>query len=282
LTLAIAHHLLLANSNITDGGGSVSFDGCSVLDGLLISDQAETSFDFTGCVALRAAYFRDSNIAVIDLSAAVNLDQFTTVRGVSASFILPPSLTYINIISTSIPELDLSSMTSLDTLQISNTRTTLTTVNLTNCSALTSIRIIDSDLLNNLYLAGCTAVTVLHISRGLLTSLNLSAMNNSLESLTLYNLALLPSLGFASLTAMTSLNLAQMAATSMDIDGCSALLNVDIVNMTGFNNTDRDGILIDLVNNGLSNGDVDVDGALDSAGQTAKTTLEGRGWSVST
>jgi len=273
----------LANSNITDGGGSVSFNGCSALEGLEISDQAETSFDFTGCVALIATTIRRSNIAVIDMSAIVNLDRFTTVSLVTTSLILPPSLTYINIISTSIPDIDLTSMVSLSTLQISdNYSTTLTSLNLTNCSSLTSIRVIGSVLLNSINFTGCTAVTVLHIDRGVFTSLNLSAMNTSLESLTLYNLPSLPSLGLGSLTAMISLNLAQLVATSMSVDGCTSLLEVDLVNMTGFTNTDRDGILIDLVDNGLSNGEVDVDGALDSAGQTAKTTLEGRGWTVQT
>jgi len=166
---------------------------------------------------------------------------------------------------------NLSGLTSLVYVDISDNNipgsggtNSLTSVNLSGCTALQTLRLDDSDFSAGIpSLAGLTSLSLIDFDQCSISGV-----------VDLTNLSALEELDFFGNTALTSIIIADtQPILYFYASGCD------------LTETAVDNILIVLSDNGLANGDVDLDGgtnAIPSAtGLAAKLALEADGWTVS-
>jgi hypothetical protein len=169
----------------------------------------------------------------------------------------------------SLQSVNLSGLTSLLYVDISDNNIpggatkSLTSVNLSGCTDLLELRLDDSDFSAGIpSLAGLTSLTLIDFDQCSISGV-----------VDLTGLPVLADLDFNSNTALTSII----------IDDAQPIIDFD-ANNCALTETAVDDILVVLSNNSQSNGYVSLDGgtnAVPSAtGLTAKTTLEGNGWTV--
>ena len=180
-----------------------------------------------------------------------------------------PSLQVFNADWNGLKSVNLSGLTSLTTVDISDCDVpgtnvpSLTTVNLTGCTALTTLRLDDSEFSGGIpSLAGLTSLSLIDFDQ--------SGISGIID---LTSLPALADLDFSGNTAITSII----------IDDAQPIIDFNAFNCA-LTETAVDDILVVLSNNGESNGYVDVSGgtnAVPSAtGLAAKLVLEGNGWTV--
>ena len=180
-----------------------------------------------------------------------------------------PNLTDFNADSNSLQSVNLSGLTSLLYVDISDndipgiSNPSLTSVNLTGCTALLELRLDDSD-----FSAGIPSLTGLN---------NLSLIDFDKCSISgvmdLSGLPALTNLDFSGNTTLTSIIIADTQPIDNFLGYACALTETAI-----------DDILVVLSNNGITGGNVELDGgtnAVPSAtGLAAKLVLEGNLWGV--
>jgi len=125
-------------------------------------------------------------------------------------------------------------------------------------------------------------ITELNLSFNLLTSIDLSGLN-SLTSLNL-NRNNLTALDFSGLSNLTSFTVGDNSLTSLDITNLTLLIYLGAFN-NQLTSQAVDDILVNLDDFGLSGSySIDLTGtgnaAPGAAGLAAKTSLEGKGWTV--
>jgi len=264
---------------------TVNASGCTSLETLTLSlneAPALVSLDVTNCIALTSLSTTwvetVTSVTVAGCTALETIDLFRSHSLPSIDLSdQEDSLTTLTISARSMESLDLTGFGLLEDASIAIGSSTALT--LTNCIALASLTLNGASA--SWTAQALASLTDLRID-GTWTALNLSALNsNAMELRLIDNLALTSinldgyDITLLSLSANTSLS-------SISIANCTSLLDVQVTNPNNLDNSDRGGILVDLDNAGQSNGDADVGGAVDAAGQAAKTSLEGKGWTVST
>lgn len=183
------------------------------------------------------------------------------------------NLTELQLGWNSLTEVDLSGMSTLTQVDISDQNSPnlenlncLTSVNLTGCTSLEVLALDDSDFSNGIPdLTGLTALRVINFDQcGITGTVDISG------------LPLLESFDFSGNTGLTSviISSSQPLGEGYDID----ISNCAIYQLA------VDDILIALAANTVNNGIVDLTGGTNwnptASGLSAKTTLEGRGWTV--
>jgi hypothetical protein len=137
----------------------------------------------------------------------------------------------------------------------------LTSLNVSNCTALFSLNADSNDSFSDIDVSGCTA---LH---------DLSATSNQIAVIDL-----------STCPALVSVFLSTNQLMSLDVSNCVTLSELD-VSANALTESAVDAILAALDSNGLSDGTVDLSGGTNAppsaAGLTSKSNLEGKGWSVS-
>ena len=165
---------------------------------------------------------------------------------------------------------NLSGLTNLVTVDISDcdvpgtTTNSLTSVNLSGCTALTTLRLNDSEFSGGIpSLTGLTSLSTVNFGRV-----------NSPSIIDMSGVVNLEDADFFQNTNLTSLIIADT----------QPILYLGVRNCA-LTETAVDDILVILSNNGVSNGEVTLDGGTSSTpsatGLAAKTVLEGNGWTVS-
>ena len=165
---------------------------------------------------------------------------------------------------------NLSGLTNLVTVDISDcdvpgtTTNSLTSVNLSGCTALTTLRLDDSEFSGGIpSLTGLTSLSTVNFGRV-----------NSPSIIDMSGVVNLADADFFQNTNLTSLIIADTQPISyLGVRNCA------------LTETAVDDILVTLSNNGVSNGEVTLDGGTSATpsatGLAAKTVLEGNGWTVS-
>ena len=165
---------------------------------------------------------------------------------------------------------NLSGLTNLVTVDISDcdvpgtTTNSLTSVNLSGCTALTNLRLDDSEFSGGIpSLTGLTSLSAVNFGRV-----------NSPSIIDMSGVVNLEDASFFQNTNLTSLIIADTQPIFyLDVNNCA------------LTETAVDDILVILSNNGVSNGEVTLDGGTSATpsatGLAAKTVLEGNGWMVS-
>jgi len=230
------------------------------------------------------------------------------------------SLTYLHCHTNSISTLDVSNLTSLTSLIcFSNTISTLNISNLTSLNhlacATNSINILDVSNLTSLNYLSCVANSISILDVSSLTSLTyLHCHTNSISTLDVSNLTSLTSLicfsntistlNISNLTSLTFLNCSRNSISTLDVTNLTSLITLicfsnsvstlDLSNSTSLTyldcrlnqitNTTNSQILVDLDNNGNSNGyfqsSIFGGGSLTTAGAAAKAALQSKGWNI--
>ena len=165
---------------------------------------------------------------------------------------------------------NLSGLTNLGIVDISDcdvpgtTTNSLTSVNLSGCTALTTLRLDDSEFSGGIpSLTGLTSLSTVNFGRV-----------NSPSIIDMSGVVNLADADFFQNTNLTSLIIADTQPISyLGVRNCA------------LTETAVDDILVTLSNNGVSNGEVTLDGGTSATpsatGLAAKTVLEGNGWTVS-
>ena len=181
-----------------------------------------------------------------------------------------PNLTNFNADYNGLQSVNLSGLTNLVTVDISDcdvpgtTTNSLTSVNLSGCTALTNLRLDDSEFSGGIpSLTGLTSLSTVNFGRV-----------NSPSIIDMSGVVNLEDASFFQNTNLTSLIIADTQPIFyLDVNNCA------------LTETAVDDILVILSNNGVSNGEVTLDGGTSATpsatGLAAKTVLEGNGWMVS-
>lgn len=181
-----------------------------------------------------------------------------------------PNLTNFNADYNGLQSVNLSGLTNLVTVDISDcdvpgtTTNSLTSVNLSGCTALTNLRLDDSEFSGGIpSLTGLTSLSAVNFGRV-----------NSPSIIDMSGVVNLEDASFFQNTNLTSLIIADTQPIFyLDVNNCA------------LTETAVDDILVILSNNGVSNGEVTLDGGTSATpsatGLAAKTVLEGNGWMVS-
>ena len=181
-----------------------------------------------------------------------------------------PNLTNFNADYNGLQSVNLSGLTNLVTVDISDcdvpgtTTNSLTSVNLSGCTALTNLRLDDSEFSGGIpSLTGLTSLSTVNFGRV-----------NSPSIIDMSGVVNLEDASFFQNTNLTSLIIADTQPIFyLDVNNCA------------LTETAVDDILVILSNNGVSNGEVTLDGGTSATpsatGLAAKTVLEGNGGMVS-
>ena len=250
---------------------SLDVSGHKVLTYLDTGPQTElTSLDVYGCTALETLICYRNKLTSLDLSSNTSLTkltaygtQLTKIAGLANTKLETLTLgsSSANYINNTLESLDISNMSYLKTLNLTynkklksltglTSHATLTTVNLTNCTALTTLECYSNTKLTSLNVSGCTALKYLYCySNSALTTLNVSGCTamtylscnsdklSALDVTTLTNLTDLRCTGatqtFSSLDLSKNTKLRELrvynntSLTSLDLSKNTALTYVD-------------------------------------------------------
>lgn len=169
-----------------------------------------------------------------------------------------------------------------------------------NCPSLISC-ICNDNAMDDLYVVGCVALTQLDCANNVLTYLDctdtalvtLKCQTNAIVTLVVDDLpglielecfanAGLTALVLTNSLAINSINCSDCAITALDFSGAYTALQTLYAANNAFNSAMVDQILVDVDAIGNSNGTLDLqsNAVPGATGLTAKTSLEGRGWTV--
>ncbi len=216
------------------------------------TDDGPTYAYTYGSLGLYTVSFAGNGTGFLDVSEA-NLT-FLNVTGLS-------SLTGLVFYNNPVPSLDFTGLTALTYLDCNS------------CTSATSLNFSGLTALQTLYCNSCTSAT----------SLNFSGLT-ALQTLYCYNCTSATSLDFTGLTALQTLDCNScIELTTSSVSGCTALSYVDF-NGCALSLDTVNGLLSELVANGVSNGFLDIsEGTSASPTDTAdEATLIANGWSVTT
>ncbi len=177
------------------------------------------------------------------------------------------------------------------------------TVTCSDWSDVTELKIQWDELITLENLSFCTALTLLYCYGNALTALDVTLLT-SLTTLNCYRNSLTV-LDVSTFTSLASLSCSQNSLSILDVAALTSLATLycdtnsistlEVAALTvlttfechdnGMDETNVDKILADLVTAGANNGTLRIDGtnaAPSGAGAASKTTLQGRGWGVTT
>ena len=238
------------------------------------TDDGPTYAYTYGSLGLYTVSFAGNGTGFLDVSEA-NLT-FLNVTGLS-------SLTGLVFYNNPVPSLDFTGLTALTYLDCYNC-TSATSLDFTGLTALTYLDCDSCTSVPSLDFTGLTALTYLDCnSCTSATSLNFSGLT-ALQTLYCYNCTSATSLDFTGLTALQTLDCNScIELTTSSVSGCTALSYVDF-NGCALSLDTVNGLLSELVANGVSNGFLDIsEGTSASPTDTAdEATLIANGWSVTT
>lgn len=191
---------------------------------------------------------------------------------------------------TSFSAIDVSTLTEL---RLGNVSALLTDINLNGCSGLipsldallatfSAVETLDIGFIGtaSVDLTACAALTTLYSHYNNLSAIDLSG-NTSLSIVGLNNNSL-TSFDASALVDLTTLYLNNNSLLAITI--ANPLVSWLVASGNALDEASVDGVLVQLVANGLSSGHVDLSGGTNSppsaTGLAAKATLEGLGWTV--
>jgi len=191
--------------------------------------------------------------------------------------------------STDIETLDLSDNPSLQEVSATGAYE-LTSIDLTNCTQLTELILDNNPELATVTLTG-SGVTTVDLSNSAITTF--SYPNDNFIDVTLDDCDSLTTVTMSNNTALTDLIVSNSSTLStLNFSGCTSINVYDFSGSTkilsfdasgcGLSQSECDDILKDLDTFNTDNGYVDVssNSVLGAQGLTAKSSLEGRGWTV--
>ena len=291
------------NSSLT----SIDVTGLTNLSYLSVYNNTSiTSIDLTSLTNLTNLTLRyNSSLTSIDVTGLTNLRYlYTSILIEYITGLVLSNLYNLGVFDTSLTSLDLTGLTGLTNLQylsVQNNQllTSLDVTSLTNLNqlviyqnnsltsldvtGLTNLRYLshyDNQSLTSIDITSLTNLYQLEVSFSKLTSLDLTGSTN-LYSLYVQNNQLITSLD---VTSLTNLYLLQVynnpLITSLDVTGLTNLSYLNTQN-SSLNSSDVDGLLIELSNNGHTNGYFnDGNIARTSASDSAYTDLISKGWTL--
>jgi hypothetical protein len=187
----------------------------------------------------------DTEIQVSEASAfngtiacpAMNISNLTGIE----AFV---SLTYLSCSYNQLTSLDVSACTALTTLDCSGNYS-LSNLDVSACTSLTTLEC-SGNSLSTLNVSSCTALTTLYCPYNLITSLDVSGCTALTDLSCYYNE--LTSLDVSGCTALTDLLCAYNQLTSLDVSTCTALTYLDCSNnnLTSLNVKNGNNINMDL------------------------------------
>ncbi|KAB1156236.1 leucine-rich repeat domain-containing protein [Flavobacterium luteum] len=238
---------------------SLNVTGLTLLSSLDCSNNLLTSINVSGLNSLSSLNCNDNLLSSINVSGLTKLvylycynnDSLSDIN--ASGCIALTTLYYYNPyaynISDPIKKLNLSGCKAITYYDSSIIKTTLTTLDLSNCTGLISIVLNNNDLLNTLSVSGCSLLTTLSVTHNpLLTSLDVSGLSkltslacndNALTTTTLKmtGLTLLSTLDFSNnllstfdastFTKLTSLICNLNKLTSLNVSGLTLLSNIN-------------------------------------------------------
>ena len=217
---------------------TLSVPDCTSMTALYCFGNALTSLDVSGCTAMKELSCSDNQLtslgtlpsSLTSLSCANNkLTSLPTLpSGLTLLYSSNNQLTSLPILPTNIEKIILNS-NKFTQLTITG-KSRLTTLNVSNCTALTSLSC-SGNALTTLYVDGCTALKELSCHDNQLTSLDelpssirsVYAGGNKFTGLTITGKSYLETLSVPNCTSLESLSCNNNSLTTIDVTECTAL-----------------------------------------------------------
>jgi hypothetical protein len=270
----------LDNKSLTTNFTDVMLSKFVSLTELVCAENSISVLNVANLTSLTSLICFSNSISTLNISNLTSLT-FLACANNSISILDVSSLTSLTSLScaeNSISILDVSSLTSLTYLHChTNSISTLDVSNLTYLTLLAcannSINILDVSSLTSLIFLNCANNSISILDLSSLTSLtSLSCHTNSISTLNVTNL-----------TSLITLICFSNSISTLDLSNSTSLTYLDC-RLNQITNTTNSQLLIDLNSNGLSNGffqsSIFGGGSLTTAGAAAKTSLQGKGWSI--
>jgi Leucine-rich repeat (LRR) protein len=272
--------IVLDNKSLTTNFTDVMLSKFVSLTELVCAENSISVLNVANLTSLTSLICFSNTISTLNISN-LTLLTFLACANNSISTLDVSNLTSLNYLScaeNSISILDVSSLTSLTYLHChTNSISTLDVSNLTSLTLLAcannSINILDVSSLTSLTFLNCArnSISILDVSS--LTSLtSLSCHTNSISTLDVTNL-----------TSLITLICFSNSVSTLDLSNSTSLTYLDC-RLNQITNTTNSQILVDLDNNGNSNGyfqsSIFGGGSLTTAGAAAKAALQSKGWNI--
>ena len=274
---------------------SVNFSGSfSAGAGVLISGATFPTIDFTGLTGLGTLDLRSSTFTSVNLAGCTGLTSLNAELAVLTdilNFNDCRALVTVNLDYTAMPAVDVTGFTALTSLSVGGVPCASIT-GLGDCDSLVTLHLSNATVITSLDLSGCLGpFTLTGLGMTSLTTLNMSGCTNAVSA-NVSNLC--PALTSVDLSGCASLvtfitgrtattgTVPLSAITITSLPACrnfrSAFTSLPVANINA--------ILVALDANGLTGGSVYLQGGANAAptgaGATAKTSLQGKGWTVFT
>jgi hypothetical protein len=170
------------------------------------------------------------------------------------------------------------SLTALTILE--NTNPSFTEINVRNSLELTSLIIDQCNYLTSISINLCSNLKYLLLSFNLLTELDLT-LNTALTEAEIYNNDNLTSITLPSVGTLSAIYFYSNSLSSINVSDCPALTIIDLSNNV-LTTSAVDTVLIDLNDNGASNGNLDIsnNSPRSSASDIAFNSLTAKNWDI--
>jgi len=270
----------LNNKSLTTNFTDVMLSKFVSLTELVCAENSIIVLNVANLTSLTSLICFSNPISTLNISNLTSLT-FLACANNSISTLDVSNLTFLNHLScavNSISILDVSSLTSLTYLHChTNSISTLDVSNLTSLTLLACA----SNSINILDVSSLTSLTFLNCARNSISILNVA----NLTSLTSLNCAtnLINVLNVSNLTSLVTLICFSNSISTLDVSNLTSLTYL-ACHLNQITNTINSQILVDLDNNGNSNGffqsSITGGGSLTTAGSAAKTSLQAKGWNI--
>jgi len=292
-------NLNCANNTIS----SLDISTNSSLDFLNCNNNNISSLDLSNNTLLEIVRCNNNNLTSLDLSNNSNVTIFDcSNNNISSLTNLSGSIDEIDVSDNNLSSLDTSSITSATTITCSGNvissldvsvvtgletlycgGNSFSSIDISSNSSLITFSCDSTSSLTSVNLGSSSVETIALNNNNNLTSVDISS-SSSVTSIACANSGL-TSANVASST-VTAITFVNNSLTSLDVSSCTALDEL-FVTSNNLSSSAVNTILIDLDNNGLSNGNVQLNGQSPSApptggGITAKANLQAKGWTVVT
>ena len=279
-TLNLSNCALLTSFRMNDhyqdeaGIVTVNFTGCLSLDSPIFEGYHNVwtkTLNFTNCTALTEILMYSAGIAFSGLSLI--FDGCSALTSFSYNF-------------SGLKSVSFSGSPNLASVELRNSENCTSITLGTGLGSLASFTIDDAHALTSITFAtGLSSLAIVAIGDAyVLASLDLSNLFSVLERLTVSGKRYDPALDLDVSGATALYKLTASYVNSLRVVGCTALDDVLFSSVPLPASVDETSqVVVDLDNNGLSNGDLDIyngPGSLNAAGEAARTSLQGKGWDV--
>lgn len=275
-------NISLSSQSLTTDFTNTLLSKFANLDRIVLTNNSISILDLSNSIELLNIQVRNNNISVLDTSNLISLFYLDAAQNnlTTIDTSVLNNITYLSLYENNLTSIDLSVFSNAATVYLQDNN--LISLNTTNLAKVTDFRVHGNTSLQNINCLNLVDLSIFFAYNCAFTDIDLTN-STKLTSLDLTNNSLTNLVLPSSTTNLRILRINGNSLTTLNVLPHPALNNLRI-NDNQFDNLLNSQILIDLDTNGQSNGVLQSSifggGSLTAAGQTAKSNLLSKGWTI--